>query len=73
MPRKLRQLMADLRRAGASVVRQRGSHATWQHPAIPGVLVELAGQDGDDAQPYQERDVREALRRIAEAQGEDEA
>ena len=73
MPRKIRQLKADLRRAGASVVRQWGAHATWQHPAIPGVLVELAGHDGDDAQAYQERDVRDALRRIAEARGEDKA
>ena len=73
MPRKIRQLKADLRRAGASVVRQRGSHATWQHPAIPGVLVELAGHDGDDAQAYQERDVRDALRRFAQARGEDKA
>ena len=73
LPRKIRQLKADLRRAGASVVRQRGSHATWEHPAIPGVLVELAGHDGDDAQAYQERDVRDALRRIAEARGEDKA
>ncbi|MGH2346414.1 MAG: type II toxin-antitoxin system HicA family toxin [Chloroflexota bacterium] len=63
MPRKVRQLKAELRRAGASIVRQRGSHATWQHPAIPGVLAELAGQDGDDVQPYQERDVREAHRK----------
>jgi hypothetical protein len=54
-------------------VRQRGAHTTWQHPAIPGVLVELAGHDGDDAQAYQERDVRDALRRIAAARGEDKA
>ena len=73
MPRKVRQLKADLRRAGASIFRQRGSHATWQHPAIPGILVELAGQDGDDARPYQEHDIREALRRIARAEGKSEA
>ncbi len=73
MPRKVRQLKADLRRVGASIVRQRGSHTTWQHPAIPGVLVELAGQDGDDALPYQEREVREALQRIAGARGEDQS
>jgi predicted RNA binding protein YcfA (HicA-like mRNA interferase family) len=71
MPRKLRELKADLRRAGASIVRQRGSHTTWQHPAIAGVLVELAGHDGDDAHQYQERDVRDALRRIVAARGED--
>jgi hypothetical protein len=67
MPRKIRQLKADLWRAGAGIVRQKGSHATWQHPLVPGVLVELAGNDGDDARQYQERDVRDALRRIAEA------
>lgn len=71
MPRKIRQLKGDLRRAGAAIVRQRGSHGTWQHPAIDGVLVELAGHDGDDAHQYQERDVRDALRRIGAAQGED--
>jgi predicted RNA binding protein YcfA (HicA-like mRNA interferase family) len=73
VPRKLRQLKTDLRRAGASIVRQRGSHTTWQHPDIPGVLVELAGQDGDDAQPYQERDVRAALQRIADAHIKEDA
>jgi hypothetical protein len=73
MPRKVRQLKADLRHAGASVVRQRGSHSTWQHPAIPGVLIELAGNDGDDARSYQERDVREALARIDAASKEEKS
>ena len=71
MPRRVRQLNADLRRAGASIVRQRGSHATWQHPSISGVLIELVGQDGDDAQAYQERDLRAVLRRIADSHRED--
>jgi hypothetical protein len=36
------------------------------------MLMELAGADGDDAKQYQERDLREALRRIQEAtQGTD--
>jgi len=73
MPRKVRQLKADLHRVGARIIRQRGSHTTWRHPAIPGILVELAGHDGDDAQPYQERDVREALHRIRDMDGEGEA
>lgn len=72
MPRKLRQLKVDLRHAGAHIVRQRGSHTTWQHPAVSGVLIEIAGQDGEDAQSYQERDVRDALRRIAEALREEQ-
>jgi len=73
MPRKVRQLKADLRQAGASVVQQRGSHSTWQHLAVPGVLVEFAGDDGDDARSYQERDVREALARIAAASKEEKS
>jgi hypothetical protein len=33
------------------------------------MLIELAGHDGDDAQPYQERYVREALKRLTEETG----
>jgi HicA toxin of bacterial toxin-antitoxin, len=67
MPRKIRQLKADLRRAGARQTAQEGSHTKWKHPLVPGMLIELAGDDGDDAKPYQERDLRDALRRIDEA------
>jgi predicted RNA binding protein YcfA (HicA-like mRNA interferase family) len=58
MPRKLRQLRADLRAAGFALVRQVGSHETWRHSS--GEKVTLAGADGDDAQRYQERQVRAA-------------
>jgi hypothetical protein len=34
---------------------------------VPGILIELAGSDGDDAKHYQERDLRDALHRIREA------
>ena len=71
MVRKLRQLRADLRGAGFTVARQTGSHQTWQHPAVPGYSLTVAGADGADAQPYQERDVRDALARARAAQ-EDE-
>ena len=67
MPRKVRQLRADLRRAGWDVVRQAGSHQIWKHALLPGVEVNLAGQDGADAHRYQERDVREAVRLAREA------
>jgi len=72
VPRKVRHLKADLRRAGAAQVAQESSHTKWKHPLVPGMLMELAGADGDDAKQYQERDLREALRRIQEAtQGTD--
>lgn len=58
MPRKLRQLRADLRSFGFMLIRQTGSHQTWRHPS--GEQVTLAGADGDDAKNYQERDLRNA-------------
>jgi len=63
MPRKVRQLKADLRRAGfvSAPKRGKGSHSVWLHPLAPQNEVTLAGHDGDDAQPYQEREVRRAL------------
>ena len=66
MPRKIRQLKADLRRAGAFQVSQEGSHAKWKHALVPGSMLILSGNDGDDAKPYQERALRDVLRAIAE-------
>ena len=62
MPRKLRQLRSDLRRAGLELTdRGKGSHEVWEHPDVPDASVTLSGHDGDDAKPYQERDVRRAI------------
>ena len=71
MPRKLRELRlrADLRRNGWSIARQSGtSHQIWKHPLIPDREINLVGQDGKDADCYQERDVREGVRRAQAAQ-----
>ena len=59
MPRKLRQLIADLEKAGFVNRGGRGGHRNFTHPK--GVRVTLSGQAGDDAKHYQERDVRRAL------------
>ena len=67
MPRKLRELRADLRRDGFHVQRQKGSHETWVHPLLAGVGVELVGKDGADAKPYQERQVQNAIMRAQAA------
>ena len=64
MPRKIRQLKADLRKAGLEWRPGKGSHGVWAHPRYPQVSLTLSGQDGDDAQPYQEREVRDALREL---------
>ena len=56
MPRKLRELRAELRRAGFVLAHTTGSHETWRHPS--GAKLTLAGKDGADAKPYQERQLR---------------
>ena len=62
VPRKIRQLVADLERAGFLLVPGgKGSHRKFQHPKFPGSLI-LSGQDGDDAHHYQEKQVRNAIR-----------
>jgi hypothetical protein len=69
MPRKLRQLRAELRRAGFVLdpKRGKGSHTYWTHPLVPYPVI-LSGNDGDDADHYQERDVRNALDDLHKAQ-----
>ena len=59
MPRKLRDLIRDLERAGFVNRGGRGSHRKFRHP--DGGLVVLSGQPGDDARPYQEDEVRQAI------------
>ncbi len=67
MPRKIRQLKADLRKAGLYQVSQEGSHTKWKHPLVPAITLILSGHDGDDAKPYQEKAVRDMLRQVAES------
>lgn len=56
MPRKLRELMADLERAGFVNRGGKGSHRNYIHPR--GIRVTLSGQAGADARHYQEKEVR---------------
>jgi predicted RNA binding protein YcfA (HicA-like mRNA interferase family) len=65
MPRKLRQLRTDLKKAGLALTdRGKGSHEVWEHPEVPAASVTLSGHDGDDAKPYQERDVRRVIAKV---------
>ena len=70
MPRKIRQLKADLKKAGAYQITQEGSHTKWKHPLISSLSIVLSGHDGDDAKPYQEKAVREMLQKIADIKKE---
>jgi hypothetical protein len=73
VPRKLRELRADLDQAGFFLDHQTGSHQVWKHALLPGVSANLAGSDGDDAKAYQERQVRLALHRLTEAKQQGDA
>lgn len=69
MPRKIRELKADLHREGFVSRSAKGSHTYWKHPLLPD-RVTLSGADGQDAKPYQERDVREVLRKLRQIRQE---
>jgi len=62
MPRKVRQLIADLERAGYVNRGGKGSHRNFTHPK--GRRVTLSGSPGDEARHYQEQDVRRALEAV---------
>lgn len=64
VPLKIKKLKAALSRAGFVMRPGMGSHIVWKHQALPGVEITLAGHDGDDAKPYQTRDVQNALKKI---------
>jgi predicted RNA binding protein YcfA (HicA-like mRNA interferase family) len=62
MPRKIRQLVADLESAGfVCVPGGKGSHRKYRHLKYAGSVI-LSGRDGDDAHHYQEKHVRNAIR-----------
>jgi len=64
MPRKIRQLVADLEKAGFVNRGGRGSHRNFTHPK--GKRVTVSGNVSDDAKHYQEREVRRALNTLKE-------
>ena len=65
MPRKIRELIQDLKRAGFYEISGagKGSHRKYTHPDYPG-SVTVSGGDGEDAKQYQERQIRQAIESI---------
>jgi hypothetical protein len=74
MPRKIRQLIADPKRARFVLLphRGKGSHRIFKH-LTSGTEVTLSGHTGADADNYQERDVREAIAEVRQFEQEREA
>jgi len=60
MPRKIRELIADLEKAGFENRGGKESHRNFAHPKVTGIVT-ISGQLGDDAKRYQERIVKYAV------------
>jgi predicted RNA binding protein YcfA (HicA-like mRNA interferase family) len=62
MPRKLRELVRDLLSVGFVEISGggKGSHRKFVHPRFSGAVT-LSGHQGEDAKPYQERQIRRAI------------
>jgi predicted RNA binding protein YcfA (HicA-like mRNA interferase family) len=60
VPPKVRELIAELERAGFTDRGGKGSHRNYVHPAVSNPVT-ISGKLGDDAKHYQVRAVRKAL------------
>lgn len=62
MPRKIRQLIKDLEKAGFENRGGKGSHRNYLHPK--GIVLTISGKLGDDAKRYQEKLVKSKIEEI---------
>ena len=60
MPRKIRELIKELKKAGFIDRGGKGSHRNFNH--TNGVVITISGKTGDDAKPYQEKRVKEVIK-----------
>jgi len=65
MPRKIRELIKDLKMVGLVNRGGKGSHRNFIH--VSGIVLTISGKSADDAKPYQEKLVRQ---KIKEAQND---
>jgi len=64
MPRKIRELIRDLEKAGFVNRGGKGNHRNFIH-TLAKISVVLSGNDGADAHKYQEKKVKEAIEEAA--------
>jgi predicted RNA binding protein YcfA (HicA-like mRNA interferase family) len=64
MPRKIRELIRDLKKAGFVDRGGKGSHRNFTH--AKGTKITLSGSLSHDAKRYQERDVERAVGEVTE-------
>ncbi len=67
MPRKIRELKAEIERAGFVHLpkRGKGSHGRWRHPLL-GKTLTISGKDGDDVPIYLEKQLAKLLAALEE-------
>ena len=65
MPRKVRELIRDLERAGFIARGGKGSHRNFVHPKVT-KPVGISGNPGDDVKHYQEKAVKLAIEQSKE-------
>ena len=67
MPRKVRELVKDLLGAGFYEIAGggKGGHRKFTHANFAGAVT-VSGNSGDDAKPYQEKQVRQAIEALHE-------
>ena len=65
MPRKIRELKAQIAREGFVYLpkRGKGSHERWRHPLLKKTMT-IPGKDGDDVPPYLEKQLAELLAQL---------
>ncbi len=72
MPRKIRELKAQIAREGFVYLpkRGKGSHERWQNPLLRKTLT-IPGKDGDDVPLYLEKQLAKLLAALEEIKKED--
>jgi predicted RNA binding protein YcfA (HicA-like mRNA interferase family) len=60
LPRKIRELIGDLVKAGFRNRGGKGSHRNFVHPELARPIL-ISGKEGDDAKSYQEKAVKLAI------------
>jgi predicted RNA binding protein YcfA (HicA-like mRNA interferase family) len=63
MPRKIKELIRSLERAGFIERSGKGSHRKFTHPKIVKMVI-ISGHLGDDAKAYQEKAVKLAIEEL---------
>lgn len=62
MPRKIRELIKELQKAGFKDRGGKGSHRNFIHEK--GVVLTLSGKLSDDAKPYQEKLIKKKIEEV---------